>query len=102
MEKKKARPGELRQQMNRMRNSRDNLKNINREKALFNKKLRDRSVELTDSRDHWRARSKELGQQLRSAQEEAESQRMRADKKHEHASKLQAEIKTMLEKKSRA
>lgn len=101
MEKKKERPGELRQQINRMRNSRDNLKNINREKALINRKIRDRNVELTEGRNQWRVRSTEIACQLREAQEEAERQRIRADKEHERANKLQAEIETVLEKKSR-
>lgn len=102
MGKKKARPGDLRQQMNRVRESRDNLKSINREKAEMNKKLRDRSVELAENRDHWKARSKELGRQLQAAQEETERERMRANKESERADKLQAEIQAMWGKKSRA
>ena len=102
MAKEKARPGELRQQMNRVRNSRDNLKDINREKAAMNKKLRDRNVELTESRDQWKARSKELDCQLRTAEEETEHERMRANKERERADKLQAEIETVWGKKSRA
>jgi len=102
METKKARPGDLRRQMNRVRDSRDNLKNINREKAVTNKKLRDRSVELTESRDQWKARSKELDRQLQAVQEETERERMRADKECERADKLQAEIEAVWGKKSRA
>jgi predicted nuclease with TOPRIM domain len=102
MKKKKARPGDLRQQMNRVRNSRDNLKNINREKAVMNKKLRDRNVELTESRDQWKTRSKELDRQLQTAQEEAERERMRADRELERADRLQAEIEALWGKKSRA
>ena len=102
MKKKKARPGDLRQQMSRVRNSRDNLKNINREKAVVNKKLRDRSVELAESRDQWKAHGKELDRQLQAAQEETELERMRADKERERADILQAEIEAVWGKKSRA
>ncbi len=102
MKKKKARPGDLRQQMTRVKNSRDNLKNINREKALMNKKLRDRSVELVESREQWKSRSKELDRQLQAVQEEAERERIRADKECERADKLQSEIEAVWGKKSRA
>lgn len=102
MEPKKARPGDLRQQMNRVRDSRDNLKSINREKAAMNKKLRDRNVELAENRDQWKARSKELDRQLQAVQEETERERMRADKERERADKLQAEIEMVWGKKSRA
>jgi hypothetical protein len=102
MKKKKARPGDLRQQMNRVKNSRDNLKSINREKAVMNKKLRDRAVELADGRDEWKARTKELDRQLQAALEEIERERMRADKERERADRLQAEIEAVWGKKSRA
>ena len=100
MEKKKERPGELRQQINRMRASRDNLKNTNREKAAANKKLRDRNVELTENRNLWRARSLDLDRQLRAAQEEMENQKMRAEQELERANRLQTEIEAVLGKKS--
>ena len=95
IKKNKARPGDLRRQMKRVRKSRDNLKNINREKAAMNKKLKDRSVELAENRDQWKARSKELDRQLQAAQEETERERMRANR-------LQAEIEAVWGKKSRA
>ena len=102
VKKKKARPGDLRQQLKRVRNSRDNLKNINREKATVNKKLRDRNVEITENRNQWKARSKELDRQLQAIQEEAELERIRADKERERADRLQAEMDAIREKKSRA
>lgn len=102
MKKKKARPGELRQQINRVRDSRDNLKSINREKAVMNKKLRDRSAELAESREQWKARSKELDRNLQAAQEEIARERMRADKECERADTLQSEIEAVRGKKSRA
>ena len=102
MKKKKARPGDLRQQITRVRNSRDNLKSINREKAVVNKKLRDRSAELAEGRDRWKARSNELDRQLQAAQEETERERMRADNERERADKLQTEIEAVWGKKSRA
>lgn len=102
MKKKKARPGDLRQQLRRVRSSRDNLKNINREKAAVNKKLRDRSVELAENRDQWKARSKELNYQLQAAREEIERERMQVNKERERADRLQAEIDAVREKKPRA
>lgn len=101
MKPKKARPCDLRQQMDRVRNSRDNLKSTNREKTAMNKKLRDRNVELAENRDQWKARSKELDHQLQAAKEEAERERIRADKECERADKLQTEIEVVWGKKSR-
>ena len=99
MEKKKARPGDLRRQMNRVRKSRDNLKNINREKAAINKKLKDRNVELAENRNQWKSRSKELDRQLQDAQEEIEREQMRAAKERERVDQLQAEIEAVRLKK---
>ena len=78
------------------------LKSVNREKTVMNKKLRDRSVELTESREQWKARSKELDRQLQAAQEEIECERMRADKERERADTLQSEIEAVWGKKQRA
>jgi hypothetical protein len=102
MKKREDRPGDLRQQVNRVRRSRDNLKNSNREKAALNNALGKRNAELAENRDQWKARSKELDRQLQAAQEETELERMRADKERERANKLQAEIEIVWEKKSRA
>ena len=102
MTKRGDRPGDLRQEMKRVRFSRDNLKNINREKTATNKKLRDRNVELVENRDQWKLRSKELDRQLQAALEETEFERKRADKERERADKIQTEIEIMIEKKSRA
>ncbi len=101
MKKRGDRPGDLRQEMNRVRLSRDNLKNINREKAAMNKKIRDRNAELVENRDQWKARSKELDDQLQTAREEIEFERMRADRERERADKLQTEIEVVWGKKSR-
>jgi len=84
-----------------MRKSGDNLKDINREKAAVNKKLRDRNAELAENRNEWKARSKELDLQLQVAREEAERERMRADEECERADKLMAEIEIVRGKKSR-
>jgi chromosome segregation ATPase len=102
MTKRGYRPGDLRQEMNRIRLSRDNLKNMNREKAAANKKIRDRNAELDKSRDQWKERSKDLDRQLQTALEEAEFERVRADKERERANKLEAEIEEVWGKKSRA
>jgi len=102
MAKRGDRPGDLRQKMNRVRLSRDNLKNINREKAAKNKKLRDRNAELVENRNQWKTRSKELDRELQKTREEAEFERMRADEERKRADKLQAEIELVWGKKSRA
>lgn len=107
----KERPGELRQKINRLKASRDTLKSNNRAKAQKNQKLRDRNVEITESRDHWSARTKELSTelkrqkeelegQIRAAKEEALSQRRRADEEQKRADSLQTEIETVWKKKS--
>jgi hypothetical protein len=104
----KERPTELNKKLKRLRESRDNLKLNNREKNLINQKLRDRNVEITESRDQWKMRSKELIQQKKDleqqvliAQREIEQERMKADLERERANKLQAEIEEVLKKKSR-
>lgn len=106
---RKERPCELNQKLKRLRTSRDELKLNNREKTQRNKKLRDRNVEIADSRDQWKARHKEvhrqkedLEQQMQVATEEIERERMRANIERERADKLQAEIESILKKKSRA
>jgi chromosome segregation ATPase len=119
---KKERPGELNQKIKRLRTSRDLLKDKNYEKSQQNKKNCDRIAEITDSRDHWKARSKELdrqkeelGQQIQDAQkelqaaqekiqaakEETELERTRADEVRKRADTLQSEIEAMLKKKPR-
>ncbi len=102
MTKRGDRPGDLRQEMNRVRLSRAKLKNINREKAAKNKKLIKKAAELAENRDQWKARSKELNRQLQAAREETELERMRADQERERADKLQTEIEAVWGKKSRA
>lgn len=102
MNKKKERPCDIRQQMNRIRASRDNLKNLNKEKALISKKLRIRNAELIENRDQWKARTKELDRQLRLAQEEIKQERSRADRENKRAENLQNEIEKVWGKKSRA
>jgi hypothetical protein len=105
----KNRPTELNKKIKRLRESRDGLKLNNRGKNLINQKLRDRNVEITESRDLWKSRHKELGRQkeelqlqVQTAREEAERERIRADEERERADKLQAEIETVWGKKSRA
>lgn len=50
----KERPTELNKRLKRVTTSRDNLKEHNRKKALENKKLRDRNVEIRQGRDFWK------------------------------------------------
>jgi len=108
----KERPCELNKKIKRLKTSRDELKENNRKKTLQNKKLRDRNVEITTSRDQWRSRSKAfeldfenqkegLMQQIQHAQEEIERERKRADEERIRADKLQSEIDTVWKKKSR-
>ena len=104
----KERPCELNQKIKRLKTSRDELKLNNRDKAQRNKKLRDRNVEVTENRDQWKARSKELNRQkedlerqIQAAKEEAERERMRADEERKRADGLQAEIEAIWKKKSR-
>lgn len=59
------RPGDLRQEVKRVRTSRNHLKDVCRDKAAMNKKLRDRNVELTENRNKWKSRGKELEHQLK-------------------------------------
>ncbi len=103
----KERPGELNQKIKRLQGSRDGLKLKNREKAKQNKKLRDRNVEITENRDQWRNRSKELicqkedlERQVEVAKEETKRERLRADEERKRADKLQTEIEIILKKKS--
>jgi len=105
---KKERPCDLKKRLESLRKSRDDLKLHNREKAQINKAIRDRNVELTENRDHWKDHSKELTrqkeeleQQVQAAREEAERERIRADRERKRADQLQAEIETLRGKKSR-
>jgi hypothetical protein len=104
----KERPCDLNQKNKRLQKSRDTLKLKNREKYLDNKKLRDRNVEITENRDEWKAYSKELAsqkegleQQLHVSREEIERERIRTKEERERADQLQAELETILKKKSR-
>jgi hypothetical protein len=105
----KERPTELNKKIKRLQESRDNLKIKNREKNLLNQKLRDRNIEIAESRNQWKMRNKELHsrqveleQQLQIAQDSIERERIRADKERQRADNLQAEIETAWKKKSRA
>ncbi len=104
----KNRPTELNKKIKRLRESRDGLKLNNREKNLINQKLRDRTVEIAESRDQWKERHKELNpqkealeQQVQVARDETERERMRAEEERERADNLQAEIQKIWGKKSR-
>ena len=102
-------PRELNRKLKRMRDSRDNLKAGSREKMLQNKKLRDRNVEIAQSRDMWRARTQalekaleeqqeELKRQLRAAQRATEEEKMRADMERKRADLLQATLEDVKKK----
>jgi hypothetical protein len=87
------------------------LKELNRQKTLHNKKLRDRSVEITASRDYWKkqyaeeCRERELAQgelleKLNASQADLGLERIRANLERERAEKLEKEIERIREKKS--
>lgn len=104
---KKNRPTELNKKIKRLKTSRDGLKLNNRGKNLINQKLRDRNSEITESRDQWKARHKELLSQkeeleklLQAAREETERECIRVEEERKRADKLQAEIKMVWKKKS--
>jgi len=108
----KERPYELNQKLKRIQASRDNLKANNREKVLQNKKLRDRNVEITESRDMWRSRTKELEKalddqrrdlttQIQAANEKIEEEKQRVENEKKQADFLRVEIEE-IKKKSRS
>lgn len=105
----KETPYALNQKLKRIQASRDNLKKSNREKMLQNKKLRDRQVEITQSRDMWRSRTQELEkagnvlkqdyeQQLKIAQQQAENEKLRAEKERARAALLAIQIEDLKKK----
>lgn len=92
-----------------MKASRDNLKDSNREKMYQNKKLRDRNVEIAQSRDTWKARSKELEKaladqrkalehQIETAYKTAADEKKRAENERERANLLQIEVENIKKK----
>ena len=105
----KEQPGELNRKLKRMQSSRDNLKECNREKTLQNKRLRDRNVEITDNRDKWKSRCRELEEDLVRQREELrlqieavnqaiEQEKIHRDREHERAELLQEEIEALKKK----
>jgi hypothetical protein len=105
----KERPAELNKKIKRLKCSRDNLKECNRQKTQINKKLRDRTVEITTSRDSWRKQcenyqraQEEFEQKLEISLVEVEKERARADVERERAEKLEIEIEKIRGEKSRS
>lgn len=105
----KETPYQLNQKLKRMQASRDNLKDSNREKMHQNKKLRDRNAEITESREMWKARSKELEKtlvnqredlehQIETACKAAENEKRRAENERKRADLLQVEIENIKKK----
>jgi hypothetical protein len=62
--KQHQRKSELRKEVARMHDSRDQWKDKNKERYEENKALRSRIIESRQSRDQWKSRSKELEKQL--------------------------------------
>ena len=102
-------PGKINRKLKRMVSSRDNLKECNREKAQQNKALRDRNVEIAESRDLWKSRCRELERTLECQKEELrlqieiasqaiEAEKIDKKKEHERAELLQAEIEDIKKK----
>jgi hypothetical protein len=105
----KERPAELNKKIKRLKCSRDNLKECNRQKTQINKKLRDRTVEITTSRDSWRKQcenyqraQEEFEQKLEISLVEVEKERARANVERERAEKLEIEIEKIRGEKSRS
>ena len=105
----KERPYELSQKLKRMRASRDNLKESNQHKMLQNKKLRDRSAEIAQSKEMWKSRSKEfekaladqrdtLAAQIEAAYQTAEDEKSRANRERERANLLEVELEEVKKK----
>jgi hypothetical protein len=105
----KERPYQLNQKLKRVQASRDNMKASNREKMYQNKALRDRNVEITQSRDMWRSRSLELEKvlanqredlerQIETAKKAIEDEKMRVEKERERADLLQVELEDIKKK----
>ena len=89
------RPGEIRRELQRVRASRNQHKEKNREQVL-NKRLQDRKQEITLSRDKWKkafkqsreelkALKRELLEKLEKAQEEIQPQEGRRSRKTNRA-----------------
>ena len=108
----KERPGELKREMKRIRDSRNKHKERNREQALKNRRLQDRNQEITCSRDKWKnvyekscekmnSLKKELLEKLRIAEEEAQQERKKAEEAKKLAEQLQYEMDIALQKKTK-
>lgn len=120
-QEKLERPCDLNKKLKRLSDSRENAKENIRNKAKQNKALRDRNVEISENRDQWRARSKELQQELKqqaktfcerlkrqekehakllqNAMEKADMERNRAEDERKRADELQAALEEALKKK---
>ena len=105
----KEQPGELNRKLKRMQSSRDNLKENNKEKSQQNKKLRDRNVEINESRDMWRSRCQKLEKELERQKEELklqieaankviEEEKIHVGKERERTNLLQAEVEEVKKK----
>jgi len=104
------RPGEIRRELQRVRASRNQHKEKNREQVLKNKRLQDRKQEITLSRDKWKkafkqsreelkALKRELLEKLEKAQEEIQQERKKAEEAEKQTEQLQQEIEATLKKK---
>ena len=108
----KERPGEIRRELQRVRASRNQHKEKNREQTLKNKRLEDRNQEITLSRDKWKSACKqsreelkalkrELLKKLENAQEETQRERQKAEEAQKQAEELQREMEATLQKKTK-
>lgn len=102
-------PGELNQQLRRMKKSRDDLKEANRQKAQEIKALRDRNVEIKESRNMWKARCQEIQKSIEIQKEELkqeldavhlaiEEERSLKEKESDCLSALHAELEELKKK----
>ena len=106
----RQRPTELNKKIKQLLSSRDNLKGVGRQKTVCSKKLRDRNVEITTSRNYWKKQCKDLhkahqveqkefSEKLNASKIELELEHGRANLERERAEKLEAEIEKIRKKK---
>lgn len=96
--KQSPRPSDLNKQLKRITHSRDEAKEKNREKNLLNQKLRDRNVEILESRDHWREKYKEISREKKDLEQQMQFTQDRLEQESKRAEQLQQEIEEIKKK----
>ena len=110
---KKELPSDFRKKISRLHKAKENIKDKSCEKTKQNKALRDRNVEIQQSRDLWRSKWEEkkkendkLTKKLEAAQKERdrvkEQARKQAEKDLEYTEQLQKELEELRKKKPKS